>query len=260
VSANKPDIVLVHGMYMNGESWRPWVERASARGHSCHTPSWPYHDGRPVERRASIDPELPSLTFGAVVAHLKRFIETLSERPILIGHSVGGLVVQKLANDGYARLAVPISPAPPRGIISLDPHFYRANAPHLNFAAAGRPLIMSAKRFHYTFANTMTRADSDAAFERYTVPESRRVPQSTLTQAGIDFRRPHVPMLVLAGDRDHLTPIDMVRRNVKAYRKGEGTVDFQLMRGRSHLLCNQSGWEEVADAALTWIDKQLPAA
>jgi pimeloyl-ACP methyl ester carboxylesterase len=252
---DKPTVVFVHGMYMNGGSWHPWVERAGARGYTGHAPSWPYHDGSPAALRASVDPKLPTLTFGAVAAHLKRFIDTLPERPVLVGHSIGGLLVQKLANDGYARLVVSISPAPPRGIISFDPHFYRANAPHLNFAAAGRPLVMTAKRFHYTFANTMTRADSDAAFERYVVPESRRVPQSTLTQAAIQFRRPHVPMLFLAGDRDHLTPIDMVRRNVKAYRKGEGSVDFQLMPGRSHLLCNQPGWEEVADAALDWIDR-----
>jgi pimeloyl-ACP methyl ester carboxylesterase len=254
--ANRSNTVFVHGMYMNGESWQPWIDRFSAHGYPVHAPSWPYHDGSPAALRASIDPNLPSLTFGAVVDHLKRFIDTLPDRPVLIGHSVGGLLVQKLAHDGYARLAVPISPAPPRGIISLDPHFYRANAPHLNLAAAGRPLIMTAKRFHYAFANTMSRADSDAAFERYVVPESRRVPQSTLTQSRIDFRRAHVPMLFLAGDRDHLTPLDMVRRNVKACRKGEGPVEFRTMPGRSHLLCLQAGWEELADAALAFIDKQ----
>ena len=247
-------LVFLHGMYLNGSSWQPWVDRAGARGHQCHAPSWPFHDGDPATLRRQIDPGLGRLTIGAVTDHLKAFLDTLPEAPVLIGHSIGGLLVQKLVNDGYGAAGVAISPAPPRGIISFDPNFFRANLPHLNPFAGNRPVIMTPSRFHYAFANTLTPAQSATGFEQYVVPESRNVPRSTLTRQGaITFRTPHPPLLFLAGDRDHLTPASMVRKNVAAYPAPAGTVEFQEFAGRSHFICNEPGWEEVADHALDWV-------
>jgi hypothetical protein len=205
------DVVLIHGMYMNAHSWSPWVPRASARGFTCHTPSWPYHEGDPATLRTQVDPRLGRLTFGAITRHLKQVIDALPGRPALIGHSVGGLLVQKLLNDGYATAGVTISPAPPMGILSADHHFWRANFPHVNPFAGNRPIHMTPPRFHYTFCNTMSRADSDAALAEYVVPESRNVPRSTITpQARIRFGVPHVPLLFIAGGRPphpaHLGP------------------------------------------------------
>jgi pimeloyl-ACP methyl ester carboxylesterase len=249
-----PALVFVHGMYMNGASWQPWVEPASAAGHRCHAPSWPFHEGEPADLRARPAAGLGALTFGAVTDHLKAFLDTLPERPVLIGHSIGGLLVQKLVNDGYGLAGVSISSAPPRGVLSLDPHFFRANWPHLNPFAGNRPILMTPERFHYTFCNTMTAAESLSAFEQYVVPESRNVPRSTLTAQGrIDFGRPHPPLLFVTGDSDHLTPPAMVRRNSRAYRPTAGTVEFTPFAGRSHFICNQDGWQEVADHVLTWV-------
>lgn len=245
--AHVPPILLIHGMYLNAHSWKPWIARATQRGLVASAVSWPYHQGEPQERRAHIDPRLGRLTFGAVVASLKAHIDDMVEQPILIGHSVGGLAVQKLLNDGYGRAGVAISPAPPLGVISLAPEFLKANWPHLDPFARDRPIVMTRERFHDIFCNTMTREESDEAYERYVVPESRNVPRSTLTtQALVDFSREHVPLLLMAGESDRLTPAPMIRRNANRY---ELTVDVMEFPGRSHFLCNQDGWEEVADAA-----------
>jgi pimeloyl-ACP methyl ester carboxylesterase len=247
-------IVFIHGMYMTGDSWQPWLDRLRPDGFTCHAPSWPYHQDTPTALRADVDPALGSLTFGAVIGYLKQFIDTLPERPILIGHSIGGLAVQKLVNDGYAAAGVSISPAPPRGIVTASPHFLRANFPHANPLAGNRPIRMTPKRFQYTFCNTMSRQASDEAFERYAVPESRNVPRSTLTRQGaVDFAKPHVPLLLIAADRDHLTPLGLVKRNAKAYKTSAGVADFKAFQNRSHFICNQDGWEEVADYALNWL-------
>jgi pimeloyl-ACP methyl ester carboxylesterase len=255
------DVVLIHGMYMNAHSWSPWLPRASARGFTCHTPSWPYHEGDPATRRVQVDPRLGRLTFGAITRHLKQVIDALPARPALIGHSVGGLLVQKLVNDGYATAGVTISPAPPLGILSADHHFWRANFPHVNPFAGNRPIHMTPQRFHYTFCNTMSRTDSDAALAEYVVPESRNVPRSTLTlQARIRFGAPHVPLLFIAGRQDHLTPLTVVRRNARAYPARSGQVEFQAFEDRSHFICNQPGWEAVADRALNWLQAKSAGA
>jgi alpha-beta hydrolase superfamily lysophospholipase len=195
------------------------------------------------------------LTFGAVVDHFKEILSGLATPPVLIGHSIGGLVVQKLINEGFGALGVAISPAPPQGIFTLDPTFFKANFPHINPFAGNKPVIMTPERFQYTFCNTMSAADSKAAFDMYVTPESRNVPRSTLTQQGhVDFARAHAPLLVIAGDSDHLVPQALIEKQVKAYT-GPGIVDFKAFDHRSHFICNQEGWEEVADFAFDWVQE-----
>jgi len=220
-------------MYLNGLSWAPWVERANNRGFDAIAPSWPFHDGEPARLRETLAPGLGRLTFGDVVASLKTVIDALPERPLLVGHSIGGLATQKLVADGYARAAVAISSAPPQGVLSLAPDFFRANWPHINPFAGSRPIRMTKPRFHYTFATTMTRADSDTAFDELVVPESRNVPRSTLTsRAHVDFDAEHVPLVMFAGDTDHLTPEALIRKNAARYRQPARTSSATSRGGR----------------------------
>jgi pimeloyl-ACP methyl ester carboxylesterase len=254
MSAPGRTIVYVHGMYMNAASWQPWVERGAGAGFESVVPSWPYHDGAPGDLRRHLDPALGKLTFGQVVAHYVSVIGALPEPPLLVGHSIGGLVVQKLLNDGYARAAVSVSPAPPRGVVPVDPHFLRANFPHVNPFAGNKPVVMTPRRFHYAFCNTMSREASDEAFERYVVPESRNVPRSTLGRAAaIDFGKAHGPLLIAGGGSDHLTPLAAVRRNAARYRDPGSTTEMKEFAGRCHFICNQDGWEEVADYAFDFL-------
>jgi pimeloyl-ACP methyl ester carboxylesterase len=247
-------LLFIHGMYMNALSWQPWVDRAAGAGLRAEAVSWPFHEGDPEALRARVDPALGRLTLHDVIEHHKQLIDALPERPLLVGHSIGGLVVQKLVNDGYAAAAVAISPAPPRGLVSLSPHFLAANFPHVNPLAGNRPVVMTPRRFHYTFGNTLSRADSDELFERYVVPESRNVPRQTLTRHGsVDFRRAHVPLLLLTGDQDHLTPLDAVRRNARAYQGNAGPVELEVFAGRCHAICLQQGWEDLADVAFDFL-------
>jgi pimeloyl-ACP methyl ester carboxylesterase len=253
-----PHVIFIHGMYLNGQSWQPWVERFTSAGLSCSAPSWPYHDGDPHTLRSSVDPRLGALTFGAVTEHLKSLIDALPEPPVLVGHSIGGLLVQRLVNDGYASAGVSISSAPPQGVISFSPHFLRANFPHINPIAGNKPVLMTHERFHYAFCNTLTRIASEEVFDALVVPESRNVPRSTLGRsAKIDFAAEHVPLLFLTGTQDHLTPVAMVRRNAGKYKSDTGQVDYREYDGRSHYICGEPGWEEVADAALTWLSAQV---
>jgi pimeloyl-ACP methyl ester carboxylesterase len=249
-----PHVVFIHGMYLNGQSWQPWVERFVSSGFTCSTPSWPYHEGDPHTLRSQADPGLGDLTFSMVTQHLKSFIDALPERPILVGHSIGGLLVQRLVNDGYGSAGVSISSAPPPGVRSYSPHFLRANFPHINPFAGNRPVFMTPKRFHYAFCNTLTRAASDQAFEELVVPESRNVPRSTLgSSAKVDFSDARAPLLFLTGTRDHLTPVAMVRRNASKYKAAPGRVEYREFDGRSHFICGEPGWEEVVAAAIGWL-------
>src|ERR1041385_1938747 len=97
-------IVFIHGLFQNPKSWEGWMKYFQEKGYTCYAPAYPFHEGEPNELRKNINPALGKLTFGQVVDSLAAFIDKLPEKPILIGHSMGGLAVQKLLemNKGVA--------------------------------------------------------------------------------------------------------------------------------------------------------------
>lgn len=253
----KPPLVLLHGLYLNALSWEPWLERARAAGFDARAVEWPLHEGDPAARRARPPAGLGSQRFADVTEPVLADIRDRGDNPVLIGHSIGALQVQRLLSLGVGRAGVAITPAPPRGILSLSPHFLRANLPHVNALAGNRVLRMSPRRFHYTFATTDTRADSDAAWERWCGPESRNIPLSTQGRQGrVDFAAVTQPLLVYGAEHDRLIPESLARRIARAYQKAGAPAEYRRIPGRSHLVCNQEGWESLADEVFAWASGQ----
>src|ERR1041385_3238749 len=102
MSEKKP-IVFIHGMYVTNSCWNEWVKWFSAQGYSCHAPAWPLKNKQVKElRKEHPNPEIAKLTLKQLVDHYETFIKTLSSKPILIGHSMGGLITQLLVQRGLA--------------------------------------------------------------------------------------------------------------------------------------------------------------
>ena len=248
------DVVFIHGMFMNPRSWDEWIRHFSAKGYTCHAPAYPGHEGAPSDLRSAPDPRLRTLDFREVVESLRAYIETLSSPPILIGHSRGGLVVQKLISADVGAMGVCIDSAPPAGVMSFAWSFLRSNLPVVNPLKGDAPLLPSVEWFHYAFCNTMTLAETREEFERFVVPESRTLPRSsTRSRERIDFAAPHRPLLMIAGEKDHIIPASLNAKNARRYRHGASRVDLRVFPGRSHYICGQPGWDEVADFAEQWI-------
>jgi alpha-beta hydrolase superfamily lysophospholipase len=133
--------------------------------------------------------------------------------------------------------------------------FVKSNWPHINpFAPQNQPVQMSSERFQYAFVNTLPLAEQKAAYDRYVVPESRRVPAESLTGvAHIDFKRAHPPLLLIAGSADHIIPAALNRSNYARYSQSASVTDFKEFAGRTHFIIGQAKWEEVADSVLQWL-------
>jgi pimeloyl-ACP methyl ester carboxylesterase len=182
-------IVFIHGLFQNPDSWIEWKKYFEAKGYACHSPAYPCHEGKPAELRKNIDPALGKLTFGQVIESLANFIDKLAEKPILIGHSMGGLAVQKLIalNKGVAGIC--IDTAPPKGIFSFQWSFLKANLPTINPLKGNSVCLPSVKWFHYAFCNTMTMEQTAGVYNDFVVPESRNIPRSSTGKDGyIDFK------------------------------------------------------------------------
>ena len=252
-------VVFIHGMFMTPLCWEHWIEHFQERGYSCTAPAWPGRDKPVAALRANHpDPELGKLTLAEVVEHCANHIKALPEKPILIGHSMGGLVVQLLLQRGIAAAGVAIDPAPPFSVFTAKWSFLKSNWPMINpLVSQFQPHLMSFEAFQYAFVNTLPIAEQRAAYDRYVVPESRRVPRQSLTGvARIDSAKQHPPLLLTAGSDDHIIPASLNKSNFSKYRNSSSVTDYKEFSGRVHFVIGQKGWEEVADYILRWLGEK----
>jgi len=250
-------IVFIHGMYMNPLCWEHWIDYYQAKGYKCLAPAWPGRD-LPIEvlRKRHPDPILGALTFDNVLEHVTETIKALDEKPILVGHSMGGLIVQLLLQRDLAIAGVAIDSAPPMGVITAKWSFLKSNWPHISpFVSHSIPIKMSFERFQYTFVNTLPISEQKAAYENYVVPESRRVPRESL-KMNINFKKSHPPLLLIAGSADNIIPASLNKINHAKYKQSPSVTDYKEFAGRVHFIIGQKGWEEVADFVLSWLNAQ----
>jgi pimeloyl-ACP methyl ester carboxylesterase len=251
-------IVFIHGMFMTPLCWEHWIERYQAKGYRCLAPAWPGRD-KPIEmqRKNHPDPELGKLKLRDVVDSMADAIKSLKEKPAIIGHSMGGLVTQLLLQRDLAVAGVAIDPAPPRGVFSIAFSFLKANFPVINpLVPVTVPVMMSFEQFQYAFVNMLPLAEQRAAYDRYVVPESRGVPSQSLTSVGkVDFKKPHPPLLITAGEKDNIVPASLNKTNYNKYKSSPSQTDFKEFTGRDHFGIGERGWEELADYSLAWLEK-----
>lgn len=248
-------IMLVHGAWLTPDCWDGFKTRFETQGYTVHAPAWPYDD-RPVEElRRAPHPELRKTGVKAIADHYEQKIRALPEAPIIMGHSFGGVITQVLADRGLGAAAVAIDPAPIAGVFVPPTTLISALPVFLAPFGWARVLTMSRKAFGARFAQTLSKEEADIAYERYVVPTPGKVYYDGLFGIGTKVRfdnpkRP--PLLLIAGENDLTAQPSMVKANYEKQTRAPSTTGFKMFPGRSHWLCADRGWEEVADYALDW--------
>ncbi len=149
-------IVLIHGMFMTSLCWENWIPHYESKGYKVLAPAWPGRDKSVEElRKAHPDSELAKLKLGDIVEHIDNVIKSLDEKPAIIGHSMGGLVVQLLLQRDVAVAGVAIDPAPPAGVFTTEFSFLKANFTAINPFLLSQPTQMTLEQFQYAFVNTL---------------------------------------------------------------------------------------------------------
>ena len=258
-----PDtVVLVHGFWVTPRSWEKWVERYERRGYRVLTPTYPGFDIGVEALREDPSP-IEALTLPAVVEHVGGIIDELERPPIIIGHSAGGLITQILLDHGYGAAGVAIDSVPAEGVKVVPVSQIRSLFPILkNPANRHKAVGFTPEQWHYAFANTLSREESDEAYERYHIPASGRLVWVGATanftpghqENYVDFKNEdRAPLLFIAGSEDNIMPPAVNQSNVKHYRHARSVTDYKEFPGRSHYsVIGHEGWEEVADYALEW--------
>lgn len=248
-------IVLVHGAWVTAASWGAFRRLYEEAGHVVHTPSWPLIEGLDAQAiNAALPRGFGGLSLGRITDHLQLVIEALPERPILIGHSFGGLLVQLLLDRGIGAAGVAINPAP-IGRIVPGSSALRAIAPIL-FRPGGwaRPYRFSRERFGRLYANGVAPELVDQVHSDCVIPAPGMIIHQAAFWAGngVQPSRRTQPLLITASDSDRLISPYLARAAYRRQRGAPGPTAFHHFSGRSHLLIAEPGWEEVATAALDW--------
>jgi pimeloyl-ACP methyl ester carboxylesterase len=257
-------VVFIHGLWLHATSWAPWAELFSEAGYDPIAPGWPGDPDTVEAARANPD-ALADHGIDDVTRHYQAIIDTLAARPILIGHSFGGMIAEKLLGLDYGAAAIGIDAAQIKGVLPLPLSALHSTLPVFkNPANKHRAVSLTAEQFRFSFGNAVSEEESGALYERWAIPAPGK-PLFEAAAANFSLHSPakvntanegRGPLLLIMGGRDHTVPEAITKATVKQYRHSSAVTDLEEFADRGHSLTIDSGWREVADGCLAWLAKQ----
>ncbi|MES2460579.1 MAG: alpha/beta fold hydrolase [Armatimonadota bacterium] len=259
-------ILFIHGLWMTPRSWEKWAAHYEARGYNVLAPSWPGMEAEVEELNRDSAP-IAKLDVLQIADHYEKIIRDLPSPPVIFGHSLGGTLMQILLDRGLGAAGVGIAAGTVKGVPDLPLSTIWATLPVLgNPFNPGKATPLSSDQFHYAFANTLSKEESDKIYERYHVPCANRVLFEVAfaslnrdSPTTVSFtREDRAPMLLIAFEHDHIVPPSASRHNAEKYSESKAVTEFHEFLARPHFP-GAPGWEEVADFALDWVQRAAKA-
>jgi pimeloyl-ACP methyl ester carboxylesterase len=263
VSAQVP-VVFVHGLWIHSASWQGWMDAFRESGYAPSAPGWP-GDGESVAATRANAGAVAGFGLEDIARVYRGVIGGLEERPVVVGHSFGGLIAQKLLADGYARAAVAIDPGQIKGVKPVPLAQIRSGLPVLsNPGNKKKAVSLTRKQFRYGFGNAIPESESDELFERWAIPgpgkplfEASTANFSKSSPAAVDTRKSdRGPLLIIGGGKDHTVPEVVAKAAHRLYAGSTAVTDYHAFPDRGHSLVFDHGWREIADYTLAWLQRQ----
>lgn len=256
-------VVFVHGLWLLPSSWERWAKLFEEHGYVALTPGWP--DDPETVAEASAHPEVfAGKGIEDIASYLEAFIRRLERKPVVIGHSFGGLLTEILAGRGLAAVSVAISPAPFRGVLALPLAALRSSSPPLrNPANWSRAVPLTYEEFRYSFANVVGEDEAKELYLGYSVAgpgqplfEAATANLNPWSPVKVDTTNPERgPMLIISADSDHTVPWAIANQSYARERRNVGVTEIVKLENRGHTLALDHGWREVAEIALTFVKR-----
>jgi non-heme chloroperoxidase len=256
-------VVFIHGLWLLPSSWDRWAAVFEEAGFTALTPGWP--DDPDTVAEANANPKVfAGKTVGQVADHYADVIQKLDKKPVVVGHSFGGLLTQIIAGRGLAAASVAIDPAPFRGVLPLPISALRSSSPVLtNPANRNRAVPLTFEQFRYAFANAVDEDEAKELYKTFAVPapgaplfQAAAANFNPWTEAKVDSRNPdRGPLLIISGEKDHTVPWAIANASFKKQDRNEAVTEIVEIPNRGHALTIDSGWREVADKALAFVKR-----
>jgi pimeloyl-ACP methyl ester carboxylesterase len=246
-------VFMIHGMWGGEHLWADYRAFFEARGHACVTPTLRHH-GVPPEGPA---PEgLGTTSLLDYAADLEAEIRALPERPVIVGHSMGGILAQILAARGLCEKAVLLTPAAPRGVLALRVSVIRSFwSAMTTWGFWRKPFKPTYEEAVYAMMGLLPEEERRRAYAQF-VHESGRAAFEIgfwlldgRRAAAVDERKVTCPVLVVAGGLDRITPAAVVKNVAQKYG-----VPCKVFPEHAHWVLQEKGWEDVARFVAEWIE------
>jgi pimeloyl-ACP methyl ester carboxylesterase len=256
-------MVFVHGLWLLPSSWANWADFFNRAGYAPLTPVWPDDPGTVEEARANPD-VLAKKSLRQIADHTTEVIEALDRKPVIMGHSTGGLLAEMLAGQGLAAVTVAIDPGVFRGVLPLPASTLKVAGPFLiNPAWRGRAITLTFDQFKYGWANALDEDEAKKLYDTYHVAGSgialAQMANANLnpwTESKVDTKNPdRGPLLIIDGEKDHTVPWAIANAAYKRQKRNPGVTEIVKMPNRGHALTIDHGWREVAQTALDFVKR-----
>ncbi len=266
-ASGKTPVVFIHGLWLLPSSWDRWGEVFEAAGYAAVTPSWP-DDPETIEEARAHPEVFAGKRLAQIADHVAEVIGALTKKPVVMGHSTGGLLAQMIADRGLSAATVAIDPGPFRGVLPLPVSALRSAAPVLtNPLNRSRAVTLTLDQFKFGWANALSDEEAKELYESYHVAapgvalmQMANANINPRTEAKLDPANPdRGPLLILDGEKDHTVPWAIANAAYKRQKRNPAVTEIKQMPDRGHSLTIDHGWQEVAQTALDFAKRFAPA-
>lgn len=262
-ASGKTPVVFIHGLWLLPSSWDNWVGLFEEAGYAGITSSWP-DDPETIEEAREHPEVFAGKTLSQIAEHTADVIGKLDKKPAVMGHSTGGLLAQMIAGRGLSAATVAIDPGPFRGVLPLPASSLKSAAPVLrNPLNKNRAVTLTLDQFKYGWANALSDEEAEQLYASYHVAapgvalmQMANANLNPWTEARADSENPdRGPLLIIDGEKDHTVPWAIANASYKKQARNESVTEIEKIPNRGHSLTIDSGWREVAERALAFVQR-----
>lgn len=240
VTETGPPLLFVHGYFGRAIAFERMMECLVNGGHRCVA----------IDLRGHGDSMSPD-DLGQVSIHdyaddVERVAREMGD-PIIIGHSMGGLIAQLVALRGVTRGIVLLAPAPPRGIPVMSIRLAVAQFRYMPAILLSRRVIPGRADLRALVVNRVPESEREVVLDMLVPDSGRAGREMSVFGVPVDKEKLRVPVLVISGDEDLFIPLSRSERVAKRY-----AAQLHVAPGRGHMLIIEPGYEEICGWIRDW--------
>ncbi|PBJ06852.1 alpha/beta fold hydrolase [Flavobacterium sp. ACN6] len=253
-------IVFISGAFVSHLYWGKWLTFFENKGYKVVAPPWLHkNDSAANLREQNLRVKIGSISLFDLLCYYTEIIEKLPEKPILVGHSYGGLLVQLLVQKDLAEAGICINSFPPKGFTVLKFSFYKII---LCFSCAifssKKTLLLSFENWKNLFFNDISNQEQKTEYDKFVIPESKKALRNLFSkQAKINFRKKHIPLFFISSSKDEIIPPKLVNWNFRKHRNLHSITCYKEFKNKNHFVILHYEWQEVAESIAKWIEKVI---
>lgn len=239
---NRPPILFVHGMWGGSWYWTNYLSAAADAGWEAWALNLRGHHGsRPVTDLGRV----------SALDYVQDVLDCLRElgEAVVVGHSMGGLIAQKVAERPGVRATVALTTAAPRGILVLRWPVLSRMVKYLGPIIGNRPFVASRADADALVLNRLSRDRQAWAYDRLVAESGRAARELALGLIDVNEAAVRCPFLVVGAEHDAITPVGVQRRIARKYG-----ARYLELAGHAHMLMLEEEWEAPFQEILDWVE------